>query len=184
LFIANGKHQSTAKSIVVSAFAFFANDESCLFDVREFIPFALCPVHCVIPSVWRVAEPKQLYCLVGHAALCQIIAGDLSGRIIGQELMPSLSDLFVNLDQRFLEMTRFLVMRVSIVFERNTGAIRQPPQDFRKTDVLVFLNKGEDITALVTAEAMEDLFVRTDVKTGSLFLVKRAEGNEVGPCVL
>src|SRR5438874_5140275 len=51
---------------------------------------------------------------------------------------------------------------------------------FRETNVLVFLEEGEHVAALVTAEAMKDLAVWVDVETRALLFVERAERDEIG----
>ena len=63
-------------------------------------------------------------------------------------------------------MPRLLRGWILIHLQRNLGAIGEAAHRVHKTDVLVFLDEAEHVPALVTAEAMEDLFVRIDVELG------------------
>ena len=65
-------------------------------------------------------------------------------------------------------------------FQRNFRAFGQPAHGVHEADVFVFLDEGEDVAALVAAEAVENLLVRIDVEAGRFFLVKRAKRGEVG----
>ena len=46
---------------------------------------------------------------------------------------------------------------IAVRFQRNVRAFGQAADGVGKIDVLVFLDEGENIAALVAAEAMEDL---------------------------
>ena len=90
----------------------------------------------------------------------------------------------MDLQQPFLEMPRLLLAGVLFILQRDLGPVGQPPHRLREINVLVFLDEGEHVAALVAAEAMEDLAVGIDVEAGALLLVKRAERDEVGPGAL
>src|SRR5262249_32734336 len=92
--------------------------------------------------------------------------------------LPTLSDVFVNLKEGFLQMTRRLA-RLLVEFEDDVGALSQAPHRFDKGNILVFLNELEHVATLVTAEAMENLPVGIDMKARRFLLVKRTQGNEV-----
>ena len=142
--------------------------------------FAFGPVDGVVPGVRRGAEAEQFHGFRRHAAFCEIIAGGLAGGFVEQAILPALGDLLVNLEQLVLEMARLLFAGVLVEFQGNFGAFGQPADGVHEPDVFVFLDEGENVAALVAAEAVENLFMRIDVEAGGLFLVKRAEGGEVG----
>ena len=96
--------------------------------------------------------------------------------------MPTHRELFVNLEQLIFDVPRFLRGGVLIHLQRDLGAIRETAHGIHETDVLVFLDEGEDITAFVTTEAMKDLLVRIDVEAGRFFFVEGAERSEVSAC--
>ena len=60
------------------------------------------------------------------------------------------------------------------------GAFGQAANGVGKIDVLVILDEGKNIAALVAAETMKDLLEWIDVEAGALFLVERAKGDEIG----
>jgi len=141
---------------------------------------ALGPVDGVIPQVRSAAESEQLHGFRRHPAFGEVIAGDLAAGFIGQRALPALGYLLVDLQQPFLEMPRLLLPRVLLILERNFRPVRQPAHRLREVNVLVFLDEGEHVAALMTAEAMEDLAMGVDVEARRLLLVKRAERDEVG----
>ncbi len=142
--------------------------------------FAFGPVDGVVPGVGRGAEAKEFHGFRRHAAFGEIIAGSLAGGFIKQAILPALGDLLVNLEQLVFEMARLLFAGGLIEFEGNFGAFSQPADGVHEADVFVFLDEGEHVAALVAAEAVKNLFMRIDVEAGGLFLVKGAEGGEVG----
>src|SRR5207249_6692976 len=75
---------------------------------------------------------------------------------------------------------RLTLSRARFVLEGNTRALGQPAHRLGEFQALVLFHEGEDVAALVAAEAFEDLQVRIDVEAGSLFFVKRTKRHEVG----
>ena len=138
------------------------------------------PVDGVVPGIRRGAEAEQFHGFGRHAAFRQIITGELAGGFVQQRVLPALGDLLVDLEQLVLEMARLLFDGGLVEFQGDLRAFGQPADGVHEPDVFVFLDEGEHVAALVAAEAVENLFMRIDVEAGRLFLVKRAEGGEVG----
>ena len=65
-------------------------------------------------------------------------------------------------------------------FEGDAGAFGQAADGVHEINVLIFANEGENVAALVAAEAMKELALGADVEAGGFFLVEGAEGDEVG----
>jgi hypothetical protein len=66
-----------------------------------------------------------------------------------------------------------------VKLDGDAGAFRETADGFDEGEIFEFLDEGEDVAALVAAEAMKDLAVGIDVETGGLFLVEGAERHEV-----
>src|SRR6266571_5278692 len=160
LFVANRENQPPAKPVVVMVAAFFAQDETGLLNKGQLVGLAPGPVERVVPGVGRVTEAEQFDRFIGNAALFQVIARDLSGGLLGERGLPAVGDLLVDLEQGFLQESMLLRAWVFGKLERNAGALGQPMHRFGKTDVFVFLDERENVTALVTAEAMKNLPMR------------------------
>ena len=141
--------------------------------------FALRPVHRVVPQFRRGADAKEFDRVRRDAALGEIIARHLSGGFVGEAILPARRELVVDVEQLILEMPRFLRAGRVLKFQRNLCALGQPPHGVHEADVLVILDEGEHVAALVAAEAMENLLVRIDVEAGRFFLVERTERGEV-----
>ena len=65
--------------------------------------------------------------------------------------------------------------------QRNSGFLRHDLHSFGKADVFNLLNKREDISALIAAEAVVELTHCVNGKGRSLFLMKRAQAGVVLP---
>ena len=162
------------------AVAFLAQNQPGLFDQRRVrSPLLFAQFTVSSHRFRRGAEAEQFYRLGRHAAFGEIIARHLAGGFVGEAVLPALRDLLVDLQQLVLEMARLLFAGVVVEFERNFRALGQPAHGVHEADVLVFLDEGEHVAALVAAEAVENLLVRIDVEARRLFLVKRAERGEV-----
>ena len=179
LLIANREHQPPSETVVMTAGFFLFDDEAGLLDSFERKTFALRPVHRVVPQFRRGTDAELFDRVRRDAALGEIIAGKLAGGFVGETVLPARRELFVNVEQLILEMPRFLRAGRVLKFQRNFRALREPAHGVHEADVLVFLDEGEHVAALVAAEAMEDLLVRIDVEARRLFLMKRAERGEV-----
>ena len=81
-------------------------------------------------------------------------------------------------------MPGLLLAAALFIFQGDFSPISQPPHRFGEVDAFVFLDEREHVAAFMAAKAMENLLVRIDVEAGSLFFVKRAQRNEVGPGAL
>ena len=57
----------------------------------------------------------------------------------------------------------------------HTAALGQLPYGIRERDIVILLDKTEDITALSAAETVITLRLAVNMKRGGLFLMKRAE---------
>ena len=106
---------------------------------------------------------------------------DLAGGLLA---VPALGDLLVDFEQDLLEVTRLMLARLLVEFERDIRAVSEPADGLDKTDVFVFLNEGEHVAALVAAETVKDLPMRTDVEAWRLLFVKWTECEKIGPCSL
>jgi hypothetical protein len=179
LLIANGEHQTPAKTIVVSIRALLLDDQSRFLDQFEIVSLACCPIHRVIPGVRRCSEPKQFYCVSTDTAFGQIFAGNLPCGFAGQRILPALGDLLVDFKEFAFDVARELFSRILFVIERNFRAISQTFDRVWKSDVLVLLDERKDIAALVAAETMKNLTVRIDIEARGFFLVKWTKGNKV-----
>jgi hypothetical protein len=69
---------------------------------------------------------------------------------------------------------------VNHLWQRHSDSVSDKLYRIAKPDTFNFLHEIENVTALVTAEAMEDLPVRIDVEARSSLFVKGAQGREVG----
>jgi hypothetical protein len=104
--------------------------------------------------------------------------------IVGQGVLPALGDLFVHLQQRFLEMAGLWLTRLILEFERDARAVGKTLDRFDEGNVFVLANEGEDVSALVTAKAVKDLTMRIDVEAGGLLLVKGQRATKFAPARL
>src|SRR4051794_23554663 len=180
LFVANGKHEAAAKAIVIVFGSFFADDQAGFFNGRKLMPFGFGPIDRVIPKVGGVTKAEELHGFGGDATAREVITSNLAGGLIGQRGLPTLGDLLMNLEELFLYLTGLLVARAAFQLQRYFCTIGQAAESFDKVDALVFHHEFEDVSAFVTAEAMEDLALGVDVETGALFLMKRTQGSKVG----
>jgi hypothetical protein len=98
-----------------------------------------------------------------------------------EAILPPLCDFFVNLQKLVFEMARLLFAGAGVLLQRNFRTVREASHRVHETDVFVFADESKNVTAFVTAEAVENLAVRIDVETGTLFLMERAERGEIGP---
>ena len=87
----------------------------------------------------------------------------------------------MDFEQLVFQVARFLGTGGVFKFERDVGAFGEAAHGVHEADVFVFLDKGEDIAPFMAAEAVKDLLGGVDVEAGGFFLVKGAEGGEVGP---
>ena len=155
--------------------SFFLFDyQSGFLDGFDWKTFALRPVHRVVPKFGRSADAKQFYRVRRHAPFGEIIARELAGSFVGETILPARCELFVDVKQLIFEMPRFLRAGRVFKFERDFRALGEAAHGVHETDILVIFDEGENVAALVTAEAMEDLLVRIDVEAGRFFLVERA----------
>lgn len=180
LLVADGEHEAAAEPVIVISGFLLADNQAGLFDQFDRIVFAASPIDSVVPIFGRGAKAEEFDRLFRNAALEEIIAGDLAGGFIGEGVLPALGDAFVDVQQLFLEMAGFLGGGVILELEWNLGALGEAADGVHEADVFVFFDEGEDIAALVAAEAMENLFVRIDVEAGRFLLMERAERGEVG----
>src|SRR5262249_31988376 len=139
LLVADREHQTSTKSVVVVVRAFLAQDKTCLFGQLGLISFALGPVDGVLPRIGRAAEPEELHRLRGHSTLREIITGDLPTGLVGEGVLPALSDLLMDLQQLILNVPGLLLARTLLILQRYLGPFGQSPHGFRKINILVFL---------------------------------------------
>ena len=181
LFVANWEDEAPAEAVVKMVRTFLAHHQARLFHERQFVILAFGPFDGVVPGVRGVAEPEELHRLGPDAAAGQVIARDGAGLPRGQGRLPALRDLLVDLEETLLQVPGVGPARLLLQFKRYPCPLRQPPNRVGKVQVLVFLDKGEDVAAFVAAEAMENLFVRVDVEAGGLLPVEGAKRDEIGP---
>src|SRR5205085_7475035 len=109
---------------------------------------------------------EKFYPFFGYPPFGEVIARDLARSLIRQRALPSLGDLLVNLQQRILEMAGLFAAGATFVFERNFRAVRQALQRLRKIHAFVFHDEAEDVAPLLAPEALKDLQVWINIKTG------------------
>src|SRR5262249_5967715 len=85
---------------------------------------------------------------------------------------------------RFRALARALLVFarvVSIYRNRYAGLFGDDPNRLGERAAFDLHDEIEDATTLRTAEAFENLFALTDVKTGGLFIVEGAAGGPIAP---
>src|SRR4051812_8528668 len=77
-------------------------------------------------------------------------------------------------------MPRLLIAAAPLILQRDLCAISQAFERLREIHAFILHDEGEDVPALLTAEAFEDLEVWIDVEARRFLFVKWAERHEVG----
>ena len=166
LFVADGEHESSAKTVVAMLGALFPHDQPGLFQEVGSEALAAAPINGVVPQVGGVTETEEFNGLLRHTAFGEVIAGDLPSGIVGQGSLPALGDLLVNGEELILDVAGLLGAGLLVEFQGNMSPFGQAPHGVQKPDVLVFLQKSEDAAADPAAKAIKELLVRVDVETG------------------
>src|SRR5581483_8861645 len=132
------------------------------------------------PDIGREAEAEEFDGIGVNAAFLEVIAGGLAGGFVGEGVLPALRDLLVNLEERVLEMAVLLAVGIVVEFDGDAGALGEAAHGVHERDALELLDEGEDVAALVAAEAVKNLALGIDVEAGRLLAVEGAERGEIG----
>src|SRR6185369_13955614 len=103
---------------------------------------------------------KQFHGFSRDFALFEIIACNLSARVVQERLLPALRNQFVNFEQSLLERPFFARARTFVCGQLNVSPFRQSSHRLRERKILILLQKRENRPALVTAKAIENLLLR------------------------
>src|SRR5580704_9910837 len=141
--------------------------------------FVFSPIDRVVPQVGCIAEAKQFHRFTRNPPVSQIIPSRLTGGFICERALPSLGDLFVDLQQGVLEMTALLLAGVVFRLQRDFGPVGEPPHSVGKINVLILLDEGENVTPLMAAETVKNLPMGIYIETRRLLLMKRTQRDKI-----
>src|SRR6185295_853246 len=97
-----------------------------------------------------------------------------TGQLLAKVLRGDLVDLLQRLAQLGIAL-RVGSVAVDRLWNRHPDFLSKQPDGFRERDLLVELEKLEDVAAHVAPEAVKESLVRIDVKRRRLFRMKRAQ---------